>query len=90
MDLIWSKRKVGKTLNSSPILTDANCTLVCIYMSLVLLASSLIYLLTGFGFLDSLGAIGLMNFSIHEGRESFEKAVSLTDEYEKKAVRIRF
>lgn len=78
--LVWSKRKVGRALNSAPILADANCTLVCIYMSLVLLASSLIYLLTGFGLFDSLGALGLVYFSIHEGREAFEKASSLTDE----------
>lgn len=77
--LVWFKRKVGRALNSAPILADANCTLVCIYMSLVLLASSLIYILTGFGFLDSLGAIGLVYFSVHEGMESFEKASSLTD-----------
>ena len=72
--LVWSKRKVGKALNSVPILADANCTLVCIYMSLVLLAASLIYQLTGFGFIDALGSIGLIYFSINEGKESFEKA----------------
>jgi len=77
--LVWSKRKVGNFLHSAPILADANCTLVCIYMSLVLLGSSLIYLLTGIGFFDSLGAIGLVVFSIKEGRESFEKAKSLSD-----------
>ncbi len=75
--LVTAKRKVGRTLNSAPILADANCTLVCIYMSLVLLAASLIYQLTGFGFVDSLGAIGLIYFSYHEGRESLEKARGL-------------
>ena len=54
--------------------------MVCIYMSVVLLIASLIYALTGFGFIDSLGAIGLIYFSIHEGREAFEKATSLADE----------
>jgi divalent metal cation (Fe/Co/Zn/Cd) transporter len=72
--LVSAKRKVGRALNSAPILADANCTLVCIYMSLVLLAASLIYQFTGFGFVDSLGAIGLIYFSINEGKESFEKA----------------
>jgi len=72
--LVAVKRKVGRTLDSAPILADANCTLVCIYMSLVLLASSLIYQLTGLGFIDSLGAFGLMYFSFTEGREAFEKA----------------
>jgi divalent metal cation (Fe/Co/Zn/Cd) transporter len=75
--LVASKRKVGRELDSSPILADANCTLVCIYMSLVLLASSLIYELTGFGFVDSLGAIGLIYFSYNEGKEAFEKAAGM-------------
>lgn len=72
--LIRAKRDVGEKLNSAPILADANCTLVCLYMSLVLLASSAIYALTGFGFVDSLGAIGLVYFSYNEGKEAFEKA----------------
>jgi divalent metal cation (Fe/Co/Zn/Cd) transporter len=72
--LVAGKRRVGRALDSAPILADANCTLVCIYMSLVLLAASLVYELTGFGFVDSLGALGLIYFSVNEGRESFEKA----------------
>ena len=75
--LVTGKRKVGRALNSSPILADANCTMVCIYMSIVLLASSLIYEITGLGFIDSLGALGLIYFSINEGKESFEKASGL-------------
>jgi divalent metal cation (Fe/Co/Zn/Cd) transporter len=72
--LVAAKRSVGRRLNSAPILADANCTLVCIYMSIVLLASSALFELTGFGFLDALGALGLAVFSFREGRESFEKA----------------
>jgi divalent metal cation (Fe/Co/Zn/Cd) transporter len=75
--LVTAKRKVGRALDSAPILADAKCTLVCIYMSIVLLAASLIYRLTGFGFVDSLGALGLIYFSFNEGRESFEKAKGL-------------
>jgi divalent metal cation (Fe/Co/Zn/Cd) transporter len=75
--LVSAKRKVGRALNSAPILADANCTMVCIYMSVVLLASSLIYQFTGFGFVDSLGALGLIYFSINEGKEAFEKAAGL-------------
>lgn len=78
--LVTGKRKVGHALNSSPILADANCTMVCIYMSVVLLAASLIYQFTGFGFVDSLGAVGLIYFSVTEGRESFEKAASISDD----------
>ena len=75
--LVAGKRKVGRALNSMPILADSNCTMVCIYMSIVLLASSLIYKFTGFGFIDSIGALGLIYFSVKEGREAFEKANGL-------------
>ena len=77
--LVLGKRKVGHTLDSAPILADANCTMVCIYMSFVLLAASLIYEITGFGFVDSIGALGLIYFSYNEGKESFEKALSMEE-----------
>ena len=75
--LVAAKRRVGRALNSAPVLADANCTMVCIYMSVVLLVSSLVYHLTGFGLVDSLGAFGLIYFSINEGREAFEKAAGI-------------
>lgn len=72
--LVWSKRKAGKALGSEPILADANCTMVCIYMSVVLLVSSAIYELTGFAYADVLGTAGLIWFSVSEGKEALEKA----------------
>jgi divalent metal cation (Fe/Co/Zn/Cd) transporter len=75
--LVAAKRKVGRALNSAPILADANCTMTCVYMSIVLLVASLVYHLTGFGFVDSLGAAGLVYFSYNEGREAFEKAAGM-------------
>jgi divalent metal cation (Fe/Co/Zn/Cd) transporter len=77
--LVAAKRKVGYTLHSEPILEDANCSRVCIYMSLVLLAASLIFRVTGFGLVDSIGALGLIYFSFHEGVESFKKAKGITE-----------
>lgn len=72
--LMMAKRKVGKELNSDPIIADSNCTKVCVYMSAILLLSSLIYEFTGFEYADLIGAAGLMYFSFSEGREAFEKA----------------
>ena len=75
--MIWllrAKRSVGRKLDSDAIIADANCTRVCVYMSLVLLISSLIYELTGFAYADAIGAAGLIYFSISEGKEAFEKA----------------
>jgi divalent metal cation (Fe/Co/Zn/Cd) transporter len=78
--LVMGKRRVGQALNSSPVLSDANCTMVCIYMSVVLLVSSLIYQFTGIGFVDSLGAVGLIYFSVSEGNEAFEKAAGIKND----------
>jgi divalent metal cation (Fe/Co/Zn/Cd) transporter len=72
--LMNAKKKTGKQLNSEPIIADANCTKICVYMSLVLLGSSLVYELTGFVYADVVGAAGLIYFSISEGKEAFEKA----------------
>ena len=72
--LMMAKRNVGRKLHSDSIIADANCTKICIYMSLVLLASSLIYELTGFTYIDVIGAAGLLYLSFYEGKESFEKA----------------
>jgi divalent metal cation (Fe/Co/Zn/Cd) transporter len=74
MWLMNAKKQVGLQLNSEPIISDSNCTKVCVYMSIVLLASSLIYEVTGFTYADVIGAIGLIYFSITEGKEAFEKA----------------
>ena len=71
--LLAAKKRVGKALHSEPILADASCTKICIYMSLVLLASSLIYELTGFAYADVIGAAGLVYFSISEGKEAFRR-----------------
>ena len=71
--LVKAKRNAGNKLHSDPILADANCTMVCVYMSVVLLASSLIYELTGFIYADAIGAAGLAWFSFTEGKEAFEK-----------------
>lgn len=72
--LVAGKKHVGRALNSAPIITDANCSLVCVYMSLVLLGASFVYRFTGFALVDTLGVIGLIYFSIDEGKEAFEES----------------
>jgi divalent metal cation (Fe/Co/Zn/Cd) transporter len=72
--LMQAKKSTGIKLHSDPVIADANCTKVCVYMSIVLLVSSLIYELTGFAYADVIGAAGLIYFSISEGKEAFEKA----------------
>ena len=74
--LVINKRSVGNKLNSKSILADANCTMVCVYMSIILLISSGTYEFTGISYIDSIGTLGLSYFAFNEGKECFEKAKS--------------
>ena len=72
--LIRAKVRVGAALASPAILSDAACTRACLYLSLVLLAASAGYELTGIGWFDAVGTLGIAGFSVKEGREAFRKA----------------
>lgn len=72
--LILQKVKVGKALQSEAIISDANCAKVCMYMSMVLLGSSLLNYIFPLPQIDALGAAGIAYFSFKEGKEALEKA----------------
>ena len=72
--LTHHKMKVGRLLDSKAIMADAACSRVCLYLSLILLVTSLAYRLTGIGSLDAMGTACIAWFSWKEGREAFQKA----------------
>lgn len=72
--LMKAKLKVGKALHSIAIIADAHCTKICFYLSIILLASSLLYEFTGIGYIDVAGSLGIAWFAFTEGKEAFEKA----------------
>jgi predicted Co/Zn/Cd cation transporter (cation efflux family) len=72
--IIYWKTDLGKKLNSKPLIADANCAKVCVYMSVVLLVSSLLYMLFRIPYIDIAGTAGIIWFSYKEGKECFEKA----------------
>lgn len=72
--LIHYKTKVGTSLGSKAILADAACSKVCLQLSVILLAASVGFALTGIGGFDSLGALFIAYLAFREGREAFEKA----------------
>lgn len=74
--LVYAKRRVGVQLNSAAIIADAECTKVCIYMSLILLVASVAYELFRIPYIDAFGTLGLAYYSFREGRECFEKVKS--------------
>ncbi len=72
--LIHYKMKIGTQFKSQALLADAQCSKICMWLSVILLVSSAGYELTGLGFLDSFGAVGIAGLSFREGREALEKA----------------
>ena len=71
--LMRYKLSVGKKLKSDAIIADANCTKSCLYLSIVLLASSGLYEIFKIGYIDILGSLGIAWFTFSEGKEAFEK-----------------
>ncbi|MDX9759617.1 MAG: hypothetical protein RBU27_10695 [Bacteroidota bacterium] len=69
--LLTAKLRVGQALGSEAIIADAHCTRTCYYLSMILLASSLLYELAGIGWFDTLGSLGIAWFAFREGREAF-------------------
>ena len=67
------KIRTGEQLHSASIIADGKCTMVCVYMSVVLLASSVLYELLHLPYIDAAGLLGLAWFS-KEDQESFEKS----------------
>lgn len=76
--LIILKIKTGKKLNSNAIIADAQCTKVCIYMSVVLLLSSILYEASNIYYIDSIGSIAISYLAFKEGQECFLKAKGCT------------
>lgn len=70
------KMKVGTKLCSDPVIADANCTKTCLYLSVVLLVSSILYDYFRIAYIDILGGLGIAWFAFREGKESIEKARS--------------
>ncbi|HAI76692.1 MAG TPA: hypothetical protein DCM08_10635 [Microscillaceae bacterium] len=72
--VIYSKIYLGKQLQSAPLVADARCAIICVYMSIILLVSSGLYELFRFYYIDAIGTLGLIYYAYQEGKECFEKA----------------
>ncbi|WP_339711935.1 cation transporter [Cyclobacterium amurskyense] len=74
--LYRQKLKVRQAMNSEPIVSDANCTKTCFYLSFILLGSSSLYELFKIPYVDAIGSLGIAWYAFKEGKEAFEKAKS--------------
>lgn len=72
--LMSAKMKAGKALHSEAIMADANCTKTCLWLSVVLLVSSVLYEFFHIGLVDVAGSLGVAWFAWREGKESLENS----------------
>jgi len=75
MTPLWRwRRRLAAALDSPALRADAACSLVCIYMSAVLLAGLLLNSLLGWWWADSLAALAMIWWIRGEAREAIEAA----------------
>src|SRR5690606_13468872 len=76
MFFLWrAKKTVALRLNSSTLLKDAACARVCLQLSGVLFAGSLLFLFSpDLWWIDAAAAIGIAALTLREGWETIEAA----------------
>ena len=70
--LARAKRKVGRQLNSSAVVSEAEQNMVCAYLSVALLVGLLLNALVGWWWADPAAALVIAGVAANEGRESWK------------------
>jgi divalent metal cation (Fe/Co/Zn/Cd) transporter len=69
--LSWFERRTGRELGSASAVADSQQTLICSYLSAVLLAGLLLNSLFGWSWADPLAALVIAGFAVREGAEAW-------------------
>ena len=74
--LAWAKRRTGRQLGSPTVVADSRQTLLCTYLSAVLLAGLLLNSLLGWWWADPLVGLVVAALAAREGLEAWRSATS--------------
>ena len=69
--LSWAQRRTGKALGSNAVVADGTQTLLCTYLSAVLLAGLVVNATLGWGWADPLAALTIAGVVVREGLEAW-------------------
>ncbi len=69
--LSWAQRRTGRELGSRSAVADSKQTLLCTYLSAVLLAGLLLNTLFGWYWADPIAALVIAGVAVREGREAW-------------------
>lgn len=65
--LVWAKRRVGRELGSASVLADSTQTMLCTYLSAVLLLGLVVNAVAGWGWADAAAALVIAAIAAREG-----------------------
>lgn len=69
--LSWAQRRTGRALGSSTVVADSTQTLLCTYLSAVLLVGLVLNATLGWGWADPLAGLVIAAVAVKEGREAW-------------------
>lgn len=69
--LSWAQRRTGRALHSSAVVADSTQTLLCTYLSAVLLAGLVLNAAFGWAWADPLAGLVIAAVALKEGREAW-------------------
>lgn len=69
--LVWAKRRVGRQLGSATVTADAAQTMLCTYLSAVLLIGLVLTATLGWGWADPIAALVIAAVAAREGRQAW-------------------
>ncbi len=69
--LSWAQRRTGRALHSNAVVADSTQTLLCTYLSAVLLGGLLLNATLGWGWADPLAGLVIAAVALKEGRDAW-------------------
>jgi divalent metal cation (Fe/Co/Zn/Cd) transporter len=80
--LSWAQRRTGRALGSASVVADSTQTLLCTYLSAVLLAGLLLNSLLGWGWADPTAGLIIAAVAVKEGVEAWRGDACCVPNYE--------
>ncbi|MGH2708637.1 MAG: cation diffusion facilitator family transporter [Actinomycetota bacterium] len=74
--LAVAKRRTGRRLGSPTLVADSAETLLCAYLSAILLAGLVLNAVLGWWWADPLAAVGIAGLALREGREAWDASAN--------------
>ena len=70
--LSWAQRRTGKALGSNAVVADSKQTLLCTYLSAVLLVGLVLNMALGWSWADPIAGLVIAAIAVREGREAWK------------------